>query len=82
MSLAKRLAAMAAASAERIPADALATMKQGVDDLRASGILESMVQEGAKAPNFSLPSSDGRTISLDAELAKGPVILTYFRGAW
>ena len=82
MSLAKRLAAIAASSADRMPAEALATMKQGVEDLRASGILSTMIQEGAEAPKFTLPSSDGQTISLEAELAKGPVILTFFRGSW
>ena len=37
---------------------------------------------GEIAPDFSLPDSFGRTVSLSAELARGPVVVTFFRGAW
>lgn len=37
---------------------------------------------GAQAPRFTLPAANGRTVSLDALLAEGPVVLTFYRGAW
>lgn len=40
------------------------------------------VQVGKKAPNFSLVNADGKTVSLESELAKGPVVLVFYRGAW
>jgi peroxiredoxin len=34
---------------------------------------------GAKAPEFELKAMDGRTFSLRAELAQGPVVLAFFK---
>lgn len=34
------------------------------------------------APDFTLPDQDGRPVTLSAELAKGPVLLVFFRGHW
>jgi peroxiredoxin len=40
------------------------------------------IQVGEKAPNFSLKSAFGKTVSLADELKKGPVILIFYRGSW
>ncbi len=37
---------------------------------------------GNKAPNFKLPNAYGKIISLSSLLAKGPVIINFYRGAW
>ncbi|UGB30980.1 MULTISPECIES: peroxiredoxin-like family protein [Bacillales] len=37
---------------------------------------------GQTAPNFTLPSANGEAVTLYDELKKGPVILTFYRGAW
>ncbi|WDM22067.1 peroxiredoxin-like family protein [Paenibacillus polymyxa] len=37
---------------------------------------------GAKAKDFELPDSLGNQINLADELAKGPVVLTFYRGGW
>lgn len=34
------------------------------------------------APDFTLPDQDGHPVSLSAELAKGPLLLVFFRGHW
>lgn len=82
MTLKKRLDAIREASRAKFPEEAKAIMAAGVEKVRASGILDSMAAVGAKAPQFQLESSDGRAVSLSNELAKGPVVLTFFRGAW
>ncbi len=82
MSLRKRLDALREASAAKIPADKKAVMHRATEDLRSSGILDTMLSVGAQAPQFTLPASDGTTISLEDELAKGPMVLTFFRGSW
>lgn len=82
MSLRKRLEALREASAAKIPAEAKAVMHRATEELRSSGILDTMLSAGAEAPRFTLPASDGATVSLEGELAKGPVILTFFRGSW
>lgn len=37
---------------------------------------------GEKVPDFLLPNAEGRLVSMDDLLAHGPVVLTFFRGAW
>lgn len=37
---------------------------------------------GDKAPSFALPNQQGTLVSLDNLLAKGPVIVTFYRGSW
>lgn len=40
------------------------------------------IKIGQKAPNFELPSPEGKSISLDVLLAQGPVVITFYRGDW
>src|SRR5207248_10833339 len=70
------------AMARRLPEDAQALMQRSIDDLRASGILGRVVKIGERAPAFTLPSIDGVPVSLTDLLAKGPVVLSFFRGRW
>jgi cytochrome oxidase Cu insertion factor (SCO1/SenC/PrrC family) len=35
-----------------------------------------------RAVDFTLPDQEGRPVTLAAELAKGPVLLVFFRGHW
>ena len=37
---------------------------------------------GETAPDFELPDVDGQPVRLAALLARGPVVLTFYRGAW
>jgi hypothetical protein len=37
---------------------------------------------GDKAPDFSLPNPDGKTVSLTDYTARGPVVLIFYRGYW
>lgn len=37
---------------------------------------------GAEAPDFSLPSAAGETVSLSAFRGEAPVVLIFFRGGW
>jgi hypothetical protein len=82
MTLQERLDAMRAAAKTRIPPEAQAIMQPSVDDLRASGILNRVTQVGEKAPEFSLPNAAGRVVRLRELLARGPVVLSFYRGRW
>jgi peroxiredoxin len=59
---------------------------QGVDDIieQSKTFLqgEHALKLGAKAPSFTLPNQDGNLIALNDVLAKGPVVLTFYRGSW
>ncbi|MEA2804852.1 MAG: hypothetical protein QOG78_20 [Rhodospirillaceae bacterium] len=82
MSLEDKLAAMRAAAATRIPADRQAIMHRATEDLRKSGILDRIVPVGARAPVFELANHDGRRVSSAELLARGPMVLSFFRGSW
>ena len=42
----------------------------------------SALRVGDRAPDFALPDAAGRTVRLSERLAEGPVVLTFYRGAW
>ena len=82
MSLEDKLAAMRAAAATRIPADRQAIMHRATEDLRKSDILDRIVPVGARAPVFELANHNGRRVSSAELLARGPMVLSFFRGSW
>ncbi|MEM9797071.1 MAG: peroxiredoxin-like family protein [Pseudomonadota bacterium] len=51
-------------------------------DLVASGAADRALKEGARAPFFSLPSESGAIVRMDAMLARGPLVLSFYRGVW
>lgn len=59
---------------------------KGVDDiiLKAKDLQQgkNAIKIGQKAPNFKLPNPEGKLISLDSLLDKGPVVITFYRGDW
>jgi peroxiredoxin len=42
----------------------------------------STLKLGDKAPDFSLPNGDGKTVTLSEYLGRGPVVLVFYRGFW
>jgi peroxiredoxin len=40
------------------------------------------LEPGDQAPMFTLPNHKGVPVSLEAALAKGPVLLGFHRGTW
>jgi len=55
---------------------------QAASDKLANDLPNPGLKAGNKAPNFSLKNAFGETIELNQELAKGPVVLIFYRGAW
>lgn len=50
--------------------------------LLASGAFAEKVEVGAKAPDFELSGSDGRTYALSQFVGKGGVVLAWFPKAF
>ena len=48
----------------------------------AAAMPDPGLKVGERAPDFELPNAFGHTISLYKELEKGPVVVTFYRGAW
>ena len=42
----------------------------------------AVIKPGAKFPDFTLPSATGAQVSLASLLAKGPLLITFYRGNW
>ena len=73
---------MREASKARIRAEARAIMQRSIDELRASGIMERVARVGQAAPDFTLPNANGESIHLGDLVARGPVVLSFYRGRW
>ncbi len=69
-------------SRSMMPAEVAATLQQATEDLVRSGIAERSLKEGAKAPDFVLPDVKGDPVRLSDLLARGAVVLTFYRGGW
>jgi len=65
------------ASPERV-----ATMHRATAELIASGQAERTKKAGDLAPIFTLKDQDGAQVSSAAVLAKGPLVVTFYRGVW
>ena len=67
---------------KKAPADVVSVMGKATENLSRSGILHECLQVGELAPDFSLDDGFKTTYTLKDELAKGPVVLKFFRGDW
>jgi hypothetical protein len=66
----------------QIPKAVLEPLMAGVDGLVLAGIDRDAIREGAKAPDFELPDPAGEAIRLSGLRARGPVVLSFYRGVW
>ncbi|MFB7667017.1 peroxiredoxin-like family protein [Kitasatospora sp. NPDC056138] len=82
MSLHDQLRGVHENRSQSIPAEAIEIMDRNGRELAASGLAERALGVGAPAPQFTLPAATGQRVALDGLLADGPVVLTFYRGAW
>jgi hypothetical protein len=65
-----------------IPRETLGEIGQFVQGLVQSGIEKTSCQAGDKLPPFMLPNVSGKMVSSGDILAKGPMVLSFYRGVW
>ena len=82
MSLKAELKALQTRLESGRPADVVATMHRAVEELRTSGAVGRVLKAGDQAPEFMLPNAAEQLIDSRALLAKGPLIVTFYRGRW
>jgi hypothetical protein len=80
--LKERLDRMREASAAQIPAEARAVMERAAAQLHASGIRDRVARPGQRLPEFALQDTTGATIRSGDVLARGPLVVTLYRGDW
>ncbi len=82
MSLAEELQALAAKSAANASDATKVIYRQQAEALAAGSIEDTALREGDTAPMFELPDAFGSTVRLADLLENGPVIVSFYRGAW
>jgi peroxiredoxin len=60
----------------------LAAMKRATDELIASGQAQRAKKAGDTAPDFTLLDPDGKPVTSRELLARGPLVISFYRGVW
>ena len=66
----------------RWPAAAHAAYEELVRRLGAAETAERALKLGDKIPDFALPNAEGKLVASDELLARGPLVINFFRGDW
>lgn len=66
----------------RLSADDVAVIETATEELVRSGIADRVRKVGDQAPDFVLPNANGKPVQLSGLLARGPVVITFYRGEW
>lgn len=82
MGLKEKLDARRATAKDRFSAEDRAVMQRAAEDLRRSGITSRALKAGDTAPGWTLATPSGGSLRSRELLAKGPLVLTFFRGVW
>lgn len=67
---------------KKAPPAVVEALHRAVNDLIASGTEEKALKIGDTAPTFSLPNPTGELVSSAELLAKGPLVVSFYRGVW
>jgi hypothetical protein len=57
-------------------------IERAMRELIASGQAQRALKAGDRAPEFTLPDPDGRSVSSAALLAENPLIVSFYREVW
>jgi peroxiredoxin len=76
------LDAFRAAWAARVGETIAGTVADDIASLRSSGILDRVARAGSPFPALVLPGADGAPVDLAALAARGPLVVTFYRGGW
>ena len=82
MSLTDQLNDLKRQLGQEIPRDILIEIAQFVQGLVQSGIEKTSCQAGDRIPSFMLPDVSGKMVSSGDILAKGSMVLSFYRGVW
>lgn len=82
MSLARALADRLAAFERGVTQDQSSLYRMVLEDLGRSGLFDAAVTAGLRAPSFALLNQHNEIVSLSSLLARGPLVVTFYRGGW
>lgn len=64
------------------PRSVIETMHRATAELKASGLAKRAKKVGDKAPAFALKDPEGNIVFSRDLLARGPLIVSFYRGVW
>lgn len=67
---------------QALPPEMSALIEQGAGEISALDFIERARKTGDNAPDFTLPNQYGEQKRLSDYLARGPLVLTFYRGIW
>ncbi len=82
MTLDQQLAEFREQFARTAPPGRAALYEAKIEELRGSFAADSVLAAGQAAPDFTLPDAHGVPVTLSALLARGPAVVTFYRGGW
>jgi peroxiredoxin len=62
--------------------DKFSVVSEDTERVRASGVINNALKIGQSVPDFTLPDAFGKKVSLKELLARGPVVISFYRGEW
>jgi len=65
-----------------VPFSVIETMRRATAELKASGAAARAKAAGDVAPGFTLNDADGNPVSSAELLARGPLVVSFYRGVW
>lgn len=65
-----------------VPEDTLNTLMAELDTLIKSGLADQSVSSGDVFPDFELPDANNESRTLQSFLSEGPLVVSFYRGAW
>ena len=65
-----------------LPPEVKTVMHHATDELTKSGIMERVLQPGTKMPHFTLVDEQENEVNSRDLIAKGPLVLSFYRGVW
>jgi thiol-disulfide isomerase/thioredoxin len=65
-----------------VPRSVIDTMHRATAELVASGAAARALKAGDTAPPFVLKDPDGKPVSAAELLGQGPLVISFYRGAW
>ena len=64
------------------PPEIVEALHRSTEELIAAGAPNRALKVGEMAPEFTLPDAEGNPVSSKVLLAKGPLVVTFYRGVW
>ncbi len=82
MSLEDKLQAIREGAKKNFPPEVIEKMHKATAELRDSGIMNTALKVDDVLPSFELPNIEKQIVRSQDLLERGPLVLTFYRGAW